>query len=194
MSRKVNRVKVHLDSKGIEELSSEEKVAILRGADSLIMRGGRNLLSKLLKGSKEKKLLELGLDENPSYGYYSNNSLDEILAKIDWMILNDYIGIEYDYRLPLIYFTEKGWEIEKDTYSSEMLEVFNEMLNNPKENYDLSYLKDRDRELIFLLLDKVEKTGDKKYIPLLESWKEIDYKKVRQRINHVINSINQNAT
>ena len=27
------------------------------------MSGGRNLLSKILKGSKEKKILELGLEE-----------------------------------------------------------------------------------------------------------------------------------
>jgi len=65
MSRKVNRVKYHLDSKGIEELPYEEIVAILRAADDLIMRGGRNSLSNLLKSSQEKKIIELGLDTTP---------------------------------------------------------------------------------------------------------------------------------
>jgi len=86
MSRKINRVEYHLDSKGIKELPYEEIAAILRGTDPLIMSGGRNLLSKLLKGSKEKKIIELGLDKIPSYGYYSDVSIEDLLAKIDWSI------------------------------------------------------------------------------------------------------------
>jgi len=50
----------------------------------------------------------------------------------------------------------------------------------------MTYLKDRNREMILLLLDKVEATGDTRYIPILEAWKEIDYKKVGKRINQVI--------
>ena len=194
MSRKVNRVKYHLDSKGIKELPYEDIAAILRAADDLIMSGGRNLLSKLLKGSKEKKIIELGLDKNPLYGFYSDISLEDILAKIDWIIENNYLAIEYDYRLPLLVFTEEGWTIEKDTYSTELLKGFDKMINNGANYFNMNYLKDKNRGLIFLLLDKIKLTNDKKYIPILESWKEIDYKKVQQKINQVINSISQNAT
>jgi len=35
-----------------------ELVAILRAADELIMAGGRTLLSRVLKGSRERKVLE----------------------------------------------------------------------------------------------------------------------------------------
>lgn len=121
MSRKVNRVKYHLDSKGIKKVPYEEIVAILRAADDLIMSGGRNLLSKVLKGSKEKKIMELGLNKNPFYGFYSNISKEDILSKIDWVIKYDYLNIEYNYRLPLLVYSGKGWEIEKDTYSTELL-------------------------------------------------------------------------
>lgn len=194
MSRKVNRVKYHLDSKGIKEIPYEEIVAILRAADDLIMRGGRNLLSKLLKGSKEKKIIELGLDKNPSYNFYSEISLEDILAKIDWTIKNNYLAIEYDFRLPLLVFTEEGWEIEKDTYSTELLKGFDKMIDSGANYFNMNYLKDKNRGLIFLLLDKVEQTKDKKYIPILDAWEKIDYKKVKQKINQVINSITQNAT
>lgn len=194
MSRKVNRVKYHLDSKGIKEIPYEEIVAILRAADDLIMRGGRNLLSKLLKGSKEKKIIELGLDKNPSYNFYSEISLEDILAKIDWTIKNNYLAIEYDFRLPLLVFTEEGWEIEKDTYSTELLKGFDKMIDSGANYFNMNYLKDKNRGLIFLLLDKVEQTNDKKYIPILDAWEKIDYKKVKQKINQVINSITQNAT
>ena len=193
MSRKVNRVKYHLDSKGIKELSYEEIVAILRAADDLIMSGGRNILSKILKGSKEKKIIELGLDKNPYYGFYSDTSLEEVLAKVDWLIKNNYLSIEYDNRLPLLVFTDKGWEIERETYSTELLKGFDKIIENGPTYFNMNYLKNKNRSLIFLLLDKVKQTNDKKYIPILEAWKEIDYKKVKQKIDQVINSITQNA-
>ena len=60
MGKRVNQVNVTLDPKGITDLPYEEVRAILRGADDLIMRGGRALLAKVLKGSREKKLLEFG--------------------------------------------------------------------------------------------------------------------------------------
>lgn len=68
MSKRVKRVEYHLDTKGITSLPPEEIKAILRGADELIMSGGRNLLAKILKGSKEKKILERQLDDCPVYG------------------------------------------------------------------------------------------------------------------------------
>jgi len=46
--------------------------------------------------------------------------------------------------------------------------------------------EDKPRDLIWLLLDKVEATGDRRYLPLLEAWERVDYKKVRQRIRQVI--------
>ncbi len=152
MSRKVNRVKYYLDSKGIKELNDREICAILRGADEIIMRGGRNLLSKILKGSKEKKILELGLDKNPSYSFYSSISFEDILAKIDWIIKNHYLAIEYDYRLPLLVFTDKGWEIEKDTLSTELIEGFDRMIDSGANYFNMNYLKDKNRALIFNLL------------------------------------------
>ncbi len=122
MSRNVRRVPVSLDTRGIKDLPAKEIAVILRGADDLIMSGGRSLLAKLLKGSREKKVLELGLDHSPAYGALSALSLEDVLARIDWLILNDYLFIEYDYRLPLLVYTPRGWQIEKETYTAEMHE------------------------------------------------------------------------
>ncbi len=69
MSKKVREVPVILGSKGIMQPSFEEIKWMLRAADSLILSGGRTLLTKIRKGSKEKKILELNLDKNPAYGY-----------------------------------------------------------------------------------------------------------------------------
>jgi len=189
MSKRVRKVPVQLDAGDISGLPFDEIKAILRGADDLIMRGGRNLLAKILKGSRDKKVFELNLDRSPVYGYFHHLTVKEITQKIDWVIVDDYLTIEYDYRLPLLVYMPKGWKIEMDTYSDELLQGFNEMLEGGAKHFLMIYLKDKNRELIWMLLDKVEATGDSKYIPLLESWEKVDYKKVRQRINKVIDSL-----
>ncbi|PPA80412.1 MAG: RQC domain protein [ANME-2 cluster archaeon HR1] len=188
MSKRAKRVPYTLDPKGISTLPIEELTAILRGADDLIMSGGRNLLAKILKGSRQKKLLELKLDQSPVYGYYQDLSLEDVLARIDWVIVNGYLDIKYDYRLPLLD-TPEGWEIEKDTYSTELLRRFDDVLKETYTKIDMNFLKDMNRQIILLLLDKIQATEDVKYIPLLKAWQEIDYKKVRKRIAQVIFSI-----
>ncbi len=128
MARKVYRVPVSLDSKGIKQLPDSEIALILRGADDLIGTGGRRLLAKILKGSKEKRLLELGLDKSAVYGAMNELSAEQVMARIDWLILNRYFAIEYDYRLPMLVYTRKGWEIERETYTAEMLLRLNQKI------------------------------------------------------------------
>jgi len=189
MDKRISRVPVLLDSKGIDTLPLAEIKAILRGADAIIMTGGRNLLAKTLKGSKDKKVIELKLDHNPVYGYFNEESIEVITAKVDWLILNNYLAIKYDDRLPLLVYAPNGWEIEMDTRTDEFIREFDAMLNEGRTNFDMTYLKDRDRTMIFLLLDKIKATKDKRYIPILEAWKAIDYQKVQQRINNVIHAL-----
>lgn len=191
MVKRVRRVRYRLDAKDIKQLPHDELVKILRAADPLIMRGGRTLLAKVLKGSREKKLLELNLNTNPAYGYFKDLSIEEITAKIDWAILRGFLAIEYSYRLPLLVYTSTGWEIEKDTYTDELLRGFDKMLESGQYKFDMSYLKDRNRKMIHMLLDKVQVTQNPKYIPLLEAWAEIDYKKVKKHISVVINKLKQ---
>jgi hypothetical protein len=89
---------------------------------------------------------------------------------------------------------DEGWEIERETFTDELLRGFDEMLAAGRIPFDMSYLKDRNRGMITLLLNKVEATRDPKYVPLLEAWEQIDYKKVRTRIRQVIHRLNQSAT
>jgi len=191
MVKRLRRIRYHLDAKDIKQLPRDELVKILRAADPLIMSGGRTLLAKVLKGSKEKKLLELNLNTNPAYGYFKDLSIEEITAKIDWTILQGFLAIEYNYRLPLLVYTSIGWEIEKDTYTDDLLRGFDKILESGQDKFDMSYLKDRNRKMIHMLLDKVQATQNPKYIPILEAWAEIDYKKVKKHISVVINKLKQ---
>ncbi len=186
MGKKVNRVPVYLDSGEIKELSDKDIHIILRAADPLIMSSGRNMLAKLLKGSREKKLLDLELDQCPVYGAFKSSPLDLVKAKIDWMIQNRYLKIEYDWRLPLLVFTDAGWAIEKEARANEFVATFDQMLTADPGPYDMGFLKERERAMILRVLDLVEASADVKYIPLLEAWVKVDCKKVQKRIRGVI--------
>lgn len=190
MGRRVERVPLILNTDGIKELPLDEIKAILRGADDLILSGGRNMLSKILKGSKDKKLLRLKLNKSPVYGFFKELTINKIRSKIDWTIVNGYLRIEYDYRLPLLAYTKKGWEIEKDTYSDELLDKLKGLLETGDYSF-VSELKDRDRSMILLLLDKIKNTNNKKFIPLLRAWQKIDYRKVKKAIGKVVESLQE---
>ena len=184
MSRRARQIAVRLNAKGIESLPTADIHAILRAADSLIAVGGRSLLTKILKGSRSKDVLSHGLDNNPAYGFYQGMPEEDVLARIDWMILHRYLRIEYQGQLPVLVFTPQGWEIERENFADEIVRGFDDMLAGPGP-YAMEYLKDRNRGMILAVLDRVQASGDAKYLPLLDAWEKIDYQKVRQRIREV---------
>ena len=190
MSKKVRRVPVSLDAGEIKDLPQEDIRMILRGADELISTGGRSMLAKILKGSKDKKIFEYKLNECPAYGYYQDMKLDDISKCIDWMIKKDYLRIEYDYRLPLLVFSEKGWQIEKETFAQE---IYQRMCLDVKENKArvIFEMKEVNRQVVMRVLDKIEKEGTEEFLPYLEAWKMLEVKKVAARIAEVENKISR---
>lgn len=190
MSRKSRPAPIHLDAKGLSDLPVADLHAVLRGVDDLIGRGGRTLLRRILRGSRNKDVLTRGLDSSPVYGYFKNLSDGDALARIDWAILNGYLRIEHIRRLPVLVYTQKGWEIERENFADELLAGFDNLIQEGPP-FDMEFLEDRDRQLILRLLDKIEATGDTRYIPPLAAWKQIDYKKVQIRIREVIKRLEQ---
>ena len=190
MSKKVRRVPVSLDAGEIKDLPQEDIRMILRGADELISTGGRSMLAKILKGSKDKKIFEYKLNECPAYGYYQDMKLDDISKCIDWMIKKDYLRIEYDYRLPLLVFSEKGWQIEKETFAQE---IYQRMCLDVKENKArvIFEMKEVNRQVVMRVLDKIEKDGTEEFLPYLEAWKMLEVKKVAARIAEVEKKISK---
>jgi len=185
LNRKSQRVPIRLDAGSITQMPRRDLCAILRATDDIIGTGGRNLLTKILRGSASKPVLENGLERSPSYGYFRDLSNDETLAHIDWAILNDFLRIEYRDRLPFLVFTRKGWEIAKDIRANELLDEIS-MAIRQGPPFEVLLLKDRDREMIFLLINKIEAANDAAFVPMLRAWKKIEYKKVRARIEAAI--------
>lgn len=160
----------------LRPLPDPELRAILRAADDIIAEGGRTLLSKILKGSKERKLLELGLDQNPSFGYFKSLTLQQIMDKIDHLIRMGFLKTEVSKKYPTVVFTPYGWAIEREERAQEFLEEWERWLDNNIAPLNMEYLKDRNRGMIFLFLYKVLCSRNKKYIPFLTMWERIDYR------------------
>lgn len=190
MSKKVRRVPVILDAGEIKDLPQEDIQMILRGADELISTGGRSMLAKILKGSKDKKIFEYKLNECPAYGYYQDMKLDDISKCIDWMIKKDYLRIDYDYRLPLLVFSEKGWQIEKETFAQELYQRMCLDVEEKKARV-IFEMKEVNRQVVMCVLDKIEKEGTEEFLPYLEAWKMLEVKKVAARIAEVENKISK---
>ena len=190
MSKKVRRVPVVLDAGEIKDLPQEDIRMILRGADELISTGGRSMLAKILKGSKDKTIFKYKLNECPAYGYYQDMKLDDISKCIDWMIKEDYLRIEYDYRLPLLVFSEKGWQIEKETFAQELYQRICLDVEEKKARV-IFEMKEVNRQVVLCVLDKIEKEGTEEFLPYLEAWKMLEVKKVAARIAEVENKISK---
>ena len=190
MSKKVRRVPVVLDAGEIKDLPQEDIRMILRGADELISTGGRSMLAKILKGSKDKKIFEYKLNECPAYGYYQDMKLDDISKCIDWMIKEDYLRIEYDYRLPLLVFSEKGWQIEKETFAQELYQRMCLDVEEKKARV-IFEMKEGNRQVVMCVLDKIENDGTEEFLPYLEAWKMLEVKKVAARIAEVEKKISK---
>lgn len=185
MGRKSQRVSYDLNSGDIHQLSDEEIAAILRAADALIATGGRSMLSKILKGSKDKKLLAHELDQCPAYGYYKHLTLPEITKRVDWTIKQGYLEIEYSGQLPVLVFTPVGWAFERENYAEELLQKLTHLLKGEDYSFVLE-LKDRNREMILLLIEKIKATNNQAFIPLLQAWHDVDYKKMKAVLQNAI--------
>lgn len=184
MSRKRVEKKLVLDTGTIVKVSGADIKVILRGADDLIAIGGRSMLTKVLKGSKDQKLLKHDLQKNPSYGYYQTLTIKEIGYRVDWVIENGYLRIEYQGDFPMLVYTDRGWEIEKETYALELFQRVREAINNQK-NQVIFELIDGNRQVILRLLEKIEATNDPRLLPFLATWKLGEVRKVKNRISEV---------
>lgn len=187
MSRRA-RVQYTLDTGTVKSLSEQEKAVILRAADELVGVGGRSMLIKILKGSRDKKVLEHGLDRCPAYGFYHSMTLEEISHRVDWMIKKDYLRIDYGGRFPMLVFSEKGWEMERDTYAEEL---YQNMRRDVEEGWfrTIYEMKDVNRLVIFDVLEKIRASRDEAFLLMLAKWKKTEVRKVRERIGSVEKTI-----
>lgn len=184
-------VPVHLAP--ASSLTRRDLALILRAADSIIAKGGRTAVTQILKGSRDKRLLEYGLDSNPAYGSMKERSREEVASLVDRAIVDGYLEIAYDKDLPLLIFTARGWDLERKAMVTELFDDLDRKLDAGPP-YDMTHLVDRNREMILDLLDAIEASCRPELRPLLLAWRDVDHRKVRARIDRVLSSLRQKET
>lgn len=172
-------------------LPRPELLAILQAADEIIAAGGRTLLAKILKGSKKKKLLELGLDHTPAYGFCRELTMEQIMEKVDVLLETGYLRTVLSGKLPLIKFTVYGWTVRRERAAEELLREWENWLEHGIAPASMEYLKDRNRGMILLFLFKILCSGERKYIPFLEQWHSVDYAKLKVQIRKVATDLQE---
>lgn len=77
---------------------------------------------------------------------------------------------------------------QRDQYANEFMLLWDQWIvtGYVAEGKDMEYLKDRNRGMMLLFLQKIQASGNKAYIPYLQAWGLIEYKKVKQAIREVI--------
>ncbi|MCH7834289.1 MAG: RQC domain protein [Proteobacteria bacterium] len=191
MGRKVRQVPVTLNARGVQQLSDAEICVMLRGADELVGSGGRTLLAKVLKGSKQKVIFDKELQQSPVYGALGELSIADITARIDWLIIHRYLAIEYDYRLPLLVYTSLGWAIERETYADELLARLDRCMEDDNADHDLSWLTEKNPRVLELVLERIAESGNRKYLPALARWRKLSSKRFGRRIGQAVRALTQ---
>jgi superfamily II DNA helicase RecQ len=174
-----------LDCGEVDSISEAEIVTILRAADPIIGSGGRTLLAKILKGSKDKAVLSREFDKNPCYGAFSDKSIQLIINMIDRCIIDSFLKIDYEGKMPVLVFTDKGWSIEKEVYADELLEQMLDDTARGKTDF-IDRMLSVNPVCVLLALDKLGHVEESKLLDALRKWQPLAQGKVKKRLNAIL--------
>jgi hypothetical protein len=104
------------------------------------------------------------------------------------MIVNGYLEIYYNGRLPMIVFSERGWETYKPYYVDELYSLILKVNEIGAENL-IERLKQTNRQVVKMLLLKIGKSKNVGFIRFLMEWEQVEVKKVRIIINHTVSKL-----
>ncbi len=138
-SRPCNRCGNCLDDREIVEVTTEAQMVL-----SCLKRMGENygkqMLMKVLAGSKEQKLQALGFGHLSTYGLMKNQSQKETMQLIEYLISNGYL-LTINGEYPVLKVTERGIQVLKGQES-----VYR------KEPKKVQQLSDEETDTLFEML------------------------------------------
>ena len=106
-------------------------------------------------GSRAAKVFEKGWNQVETYGALAHLTRDEITRKIDWMIHNRWLRIEYDWALPLIKHSEHGWERVQKLWVEKLLGEFETWVAEGRPEQVWPRIETFHRQIKFQLLERI---------------------------------------
>ncbi|EOI6518003.1 DNA helicase RecQ [Enterococcus faecium] len=156
-----NRCGNCLDDREIVEVTTQAQMVL-----SCLKRMGENygkqMLMKVLAGSKEQKLRALGFERLSTYGLMKNQSQKETMQLIEYLISNGYL-LTVDGEYPILKVTERGIQVLKGQEA-----VYR------KEPKKVQQLSDEETDTLFEVLrelrtDLASEAGVPPYVVFLDS-------------------------
>lgn len=163
--------------------------AILMAADAVAGSVGRTGLVQILHGSRSQKMSNLDWDQLPDYGALRPQTTKVIGTKVDWCIHHDWLRIEYDRDIPLLFLSARGWQRVKSLWIRRLLGWFDSWIASGHPEQVWPTMDTVRREIKFVLLTTIEQDRRLDLAPVLRAWKPHEVKKVRQAIQHTLNAL-----
>lgn len=175
--------------RGDVTVSEDERDIVLIGADEMIAKGGRDLLTQVLKGIHSEIVLAAEGEKLKCFGSLSELELSQIDAKIDKLLEDDLLRIESYLGKALLVHSPAGWERTKALLASRVHASLSKRAENGDSKGIFGEIGRVHREVKFLVLARIEEQPDPKFAPLLESWRERETKPVKRRIGEVLQRV-----
>ncbi len=172
--------------------TDQEIDTILQVAGDIAYQAGKNALILILKGSRSKIIKEKGFDQIIGYGAFKKETAKEIKDKINWMIENDWLRVEYRQRQPLLFQTAKGQERIRKILSDEVFKTFDQWIHSGNVHKPETFpiqLKNINRDVKLFILQKILSRRMYEYIPILHLWKADESKRMKKKINDTIRAM-----
>lgn len=174
------------------ELSDADRRALFGVADvAVVASAGRTTMAMVLRGSRAEKVRRLGFEGCRGHGHFAGMNGDEVLARIDTVIQEGALAIEWNREgMPLLRYTEAGLEEAVGYAADEWLEELRAVVGRGAEGVGgLSFLKDvgsRNTRTALVLAERTAEAATPEWLPLLRAWREREVKRVRAVLAPVI--------
>ncbi len=190
----------YVELTGPVPLSGDEERAIFAIVDAAIGVAGRTSVMMALRGSRAEKVRRLGVEDRPGHGFFQGRPEEKVLAKIDTCFHRGWLRFARTREgLPLIAYTDEGLEKAK----AFTIEAWLEELRGQKQTvakgdgFKVSFLMsespNRNHDTVFILIDRLERESDASWLPVLRAWSAVETKRVRGRLQQVIDRLEREA-
>ncbi len=123
----------------------------------------------------------MGLDADDSYGALSHLTRDEISHKVDWTIEQGYLDYYYEWRQPLLMYTERGWELERPVVVENYYEEFCGDVKDGEFRM-AQRMTDIKYDIQLDVIDLITQRCDERCLAHLDSWSSQTTKRIRKKI------------
>jgi hypothetical protein len=166
--------------------------AILSVCDSLVARAGRTTLALALRGSRSKRVLQHEVESAHGYGFFAGVPEAEVLARIDALIADGVLCIEYHDGFPLLGYTDRGLQLAMRFAAEKWLVVLRTQVPAVAAGAVLALppvlaaIQQRNQATVLLLAERIAHEADATWLPLLRAWSEGETRRVRGKLAPII--------